>query len=472
MHVRYLGTRGHISPHEVLEDYIRIFLDRPILPRVRSINIRMPDAKFLQYLLRSSTPAENQPSASASTLTSLSIYHDLRCDPHCESHGLARDVVAFQRSNCKLGGGLDTYKDLHPPTYRSGYARLPRGFLFQATIENAFALPPEGADPPAHGLHRLEVAHYLRELPAFFGRVVKMRALEHLRISIVYRSAIWHAEGEDKAIQHPMSLGIQHSMRSLDIEGIWSDICRAINLCPPPSAAGQLRTFRLYYYIPTFPPTQAEAVQILDLPAGIIPPDDLETLKIDWLDSIKYTGDYGRGPTLMVNAFRPLLRYRQMVTLHMDLPCDFQLDIEFLQALGAVMGGTLRHLVVLRLLTPWFDHNVTSVLTAGDLSTIAGVIMPRLETLGLDVFYREISSSARRDSLVAPSLLRTLYVGVISLRAEQIPPVAEFLKRHFPGLQHLYHHQMYNPGDSWQCVMELNGYTGGFYGPGVSKICL
>jgi len=467
MHVRYLGTPEAIGPHEVLEDYIRLFLDRPILPRVRSINIRMLDAKFLQYLLRSSTPAENQPSSSASTLSSLTIYHTLTCDLYFEEgHGLARDVLAFQHSNRKLGGGIDTYQDFHPFPCRSHYRSLPPGFWFQASMENAFTLPPEDADLPSHGLRRLEVAHYLRELPAFFGRVAKMRALEHLKISIAHRGNMWEAEGEDKAIQQSVSSGIQHSVSSLEIEGIWSDLYAAIYICPPPLAAGQLRAFRLHYYLSDIPTTQAKAVQVLDLPAGIIPPDDLEALTVELLDSRERIRKYGRGPTLMVNAFRPLLRYRQLVKLHLDLPCNNRLDIEFFHAVGAVMGGTLRHLVVLRALTPWFDHSVKPVLTADDLPTIAGVIMPRLETLGLDVRYCKISSSAKRDSSVVSPLLGTLYVGTIILRVQQIPQVAEFLKRHFPGLQRLYHHPRYHREDPWQCVMELNGYTGGFYGPG------
>jgi len=87
-----------------------------------------------------------------------------------------------------------------------------------------------------------------------------------------------------------------------------------------------------------------------------------------------------------------------MVTLHLDLPCDTLLDIEFIHALAAVMGGTLRHLVVLRAVTLLTSESTSPVLTCDDLPTIAGVILPRLETLGLDVIWMYEESQSANSS--------------------------------------------------------------------------
>jgi hypothetical protein len=455
MHVRYLGSQDKIDPNEVLEDFIRLFPGRPILPRIRSINFMMFDVKCLRYLIRSSTPIKKQPSASASTLRHLSIYHTLeggRLDE--EGEGLVRDVAAFQRSNHQLGGGLEALQDFHPIPYRRYYLS---GFMFQASMENAFVLPlPETADWPAYGLRRLEVTHYLRELPTFFGRVAKMRALEQLKIAIAHSGDT--GEVEDKKED------IQYSVSSLEIEGRWSDLCPAINLCPSPSATAQLRSLRLYYYRAGLPPTQAAAVQVLDFPASIIPPDHLETLTIELLATREHVYER-KAVVLVMNEFQPIFRYRRMVKLHLDLPYNFLLDIEFLHQLAAVMGGTLRHLVVLRAVTQWSDNDFKPVLTADDLLTVSGTIMPRLETLGLEVSYDEISSSAQRDSSVMSQLLRTLHVGVNTLPVRHIRQTAKFLKEHFPGLQFLYHHPRYDQGAVWQSVVEVNGYRRGSYGP-------
>jgi hypothetical protein len=443
----------------VLEDYIRLFPDRPILPRVRSINILMLDANCLRYLIRSSTPAENQLSASASTLSRLSIHHTLGGGRLYEDgKGLARDVVAFQRSNHKLGGGLEAYQDFHPFEHPGYYRSFPPGFAFQAIMEDAFALPHSvTVDPAAHGLRRLEVTHYLRELPAFFGRIAKMRALEHLRIAIAHRGDMSEAEVKGE--------GIQHSISSLEIEGRWSDLCAAINLCPSPSAASKFRMLRLYYYLAGLPSTQAAVGQVLNLPAGNIPPDHLEVLTVELLDIGEHIRSHERGPALIVNEFQPLLRYRRMVKLHLDLPCHVLLHIEFLCALADVMGGTLRYLVALRAVTQWSGDRFRPVLTADDLPTIVG-IMPLLETLGLDLRYNDISSSAKQNFSVASSLLRTLHVGTNFLWVPQIPQVAGFLRKHFPGLRCLYHHLVYHFGAPWPCVMKINGYCGGYYKPG------
>jgi len=65
--------------------------------------------------IRSSTPSENQPSASASTLRSLSIYRRAFARYLPEENGyLACDLVAFQRSNNKPGGGLEVFQDFSP----------------------------------------------------------------------------------------------------------------------------------------------------------------------------------------------------------------------------------------------------------------------------------------------------------------------------------------------------------------------
>ena len=155
-----------------------------------------------------------------------------------------------------------------------------------------------------------------------------------------------------------------------------------------------------------------------------------------------------------------------MVTLHLDVPCNTLLDIEFIHALAAVMGGTLRHLVVLRAVALWTDGLTRPVLTVDDLATIAGVILPLLETLGLDVFWDDKSLSAIQHSLVASSLLRTLYVGPRHPYWQNYSEVAKFLKRRFPGLQYLYYHLMYGAPTQWTSVMDDNRYSGGYYGPG------
>jgi len=447
LHVRYLQTSGSF-PDEILEDYARLFPDRPLLPHVRSVHAEHGDATWLRFLIRSSTPSENQPTASASTLRCLYIYRSPLPDLLEESKGLARDLVAFQRSNSKLGGGLETFQD------SLSFPFSPPYFAFQARIENAFALPPpEAADSPVHGLRRLKVTHSLRELPAFFGRVAKMRALEHLKIVI----AKVDCDMPDAVEAENEKEGVQHSLSSLEIEGRWSDLLPAINLCKLPSAAAQSQTLRLYYYLLDRPRTQEAVAQLLDLPARIIHPDHLETLTIELLDIRNKLQK--EVLALTVDAFRPLLRYRQMVTLHLDLPCHFLLDIEFLHALAAVMGGTLRHLVVLRAVTLW--TKVTSpVLTVDDLATIAGIILPRLETLGLDVVWDKPHSS------VASSVLRTLYVGAGDLYGRDLGELALFLKTCFPGLQYLCYHLIKGCNTGWTSVMDDNRYSGGYYGPG------
>jgi len=211
----------------------------------------------LRLLIRSLTPSENQPSASASTLRCLYIY---RCDllgPISEAEeGLVRDLVAFQRSNGKLGGGLEAFQhlcDFPSRGYPGIFSLVALPFL--ASIENAFALAaPEAADSPARGLRRLKVTHPLRGLPACFRRVGKMRALEHLKIVIAggdSNSDISEAvEAEDEQED------VQHSVSSLGIEGEWRDLFPAINLCTPPSPDAQFQSFRLYYYLPGLPRTQ------------------------------------------------------------------------------------------------------------------------------------------------------------------------------------------------------------------------
>src|SRR5882757_2093392 len=106
MHIRYLQIQDGILPSEVLEDYMRLFPHRPILPLVRSINILMRRASCLPYLLRSLTPAENQVSVSESMLRTLSIYRDQRIDRWEEDESPARDLAAFQHSNGRFGTGL------------------------------------------------------------------------------------------------------------------------------------------------------------------------------------------------------------------------------------------------------------------------------------------------------------------------------------------------------------------------------
>jgi len=314
LHVRYLKLARPISyPEEELDDYVRLFPDRPFLPHVRLIHAEPFDGKWLRFLIRSSTPPENQPSASASTLRFLHIYRNSRDSRLSEvNEGLARDLIAFQRSNGKLGGGLETFRDI--PTFPSReFYPSHTGFAYQESIENAVELPPlEATDSPAHGLRRLNMTHGLNELPAFFGRVAKMRGLERLKIAIaIARGVGGTLEAEE---------GVQHSVSSLEIEGRWSELFSAINLCPPPSTAAQLQTLRLYYYEQDLPRTQVEVAHLLDLPARIIPPDHLEALAIELISRRDNGVPVGKDLALMVDAFRPLLRYRRMVTLHLDLP--------------------------------------------------------------------------------------------------------------------------------------------------------
>ena len=431
------------------------------------MHIELFDMSWLHFLIRSATPSKNQDSASASTLRCLYIYRGTwRRTLSYPNEDLARDLVAFQRSNCKLGGGLEAFQDIlfFPDRVHSG-SYSPAGLPFQASVQNAFALPPpEAAGSPAHRLRRLKVTHHLRELPAFFGRVAKMCALQHLEIAIVYNKdsdVLEAVESEDE------EEGVQHSLSSLGIEGRWSDLFPAISLCPPPSAATQFQALRLYYYGQDLPQTQEAVAQLLDLPARIIHHDHLETMTIELLATRKHDVAYnGNDLALTVGAFRPLLRYRRMVTLHLDLPCNIPLDIEFLHALAAVMGGTLRHLMVLKAVTLSIDEPTSPVLTVDDLPTIAGVILPRLETLGLDVIWDEESLSAKRHSLVVSSLLQTLYVGFRGPNSRNFGGVAKFLKRCFPGLQYLYYHLLWHKHTQWTCVMDANRYSGGFYGPG------
>ena len=75
----------------------------------------------------------------------------------------------------------------------------------------------------------------------------------------------------------------------------------------------------------------AAAAQVLVLPTGIIPsPDHLETLSIDLLARSRDQYSFLKGPTLTTNALQPLLQYRKMVKLHLNLPCSIWPDIEFL----------------------------------------------------------------------------------------------------------------------------------------------
>ena len=105
------------------------------------------------------------------------------------------------------------------------------------------------------------------------------------------------------------------------------------------------------------------------------------------------------------------------------------------------------------------------MLTVDDLATMAGLIFPRLETLGLDVPWHLTPSSAEWDFLVASSVLRTLHVGADrSLLDQGSSKVAKFLKEHFPGLQYLYRHRKMFIYDEWDGVVVANGYSGGYYG--------
>jgi len=461
-HIRYVRTRCGIFPDEVLEDYMRLFPDRPILPCVLSISILMDSPGNLRHLLRSSTPAKDNPSASASPLRNLSIYRTGRSELLGENESLARDLVAFQRSNSKLGGGLDAFLDYLPFPERGRWCYCPAGAAFQESMENAFVLPPpETEDAPVHGLRHLAVTHYLHEFPDFFRRVARMRALEHLRIAIAHEDGLGETE-EPIIAQCPINEGIPHSASTLEIEGQWGQLPIAVNLCAPPSAAIQFRTISLFYYLTDLPPTRATADQLLDLPEDIIPPDHLEALIIDMLDNgedIPNSVDGGFEAALKVDALRPLLRYRQMAKLHLELPFNILLDLNILYALAAVMGETLKHFVILRRLGQDYEDPFNPGLTADNLPTIVGTVLPRLETLGLDVIYNEILASFKWDPSVASSLLQTLYVGETILSDAQIPLVARFLKENFPGLQYLYHHE--SSRNPWPRIVELNEYHDG-----------
>jgi hypothetical protein len=485
-HIRYLEAGDGIFPIAVLEDYLRFFSNRPILPRVQSINFQIGPESCLPYILRALTPAENQPAARASALRTLTIYRNTSVDPSEEDGEiLARDLAAFQHSNGELGGGLEAFQDFLPFPTRGRYEHIPAGCQFQASIQDAFALPPPETTThaPAHRLRRLGVTHELREFPVFFRRVAGMRALEHLKIAVAHDDT-WVAEKQEEEDDsgevhvgsklplkdlRPSYEGVQHSAGSLEIEGIWSELSTAVNLCAPPSAATQFRALRLLYYLNSLWPTQAEALRTLDLLADIVPPDYLESLFIDLLDNgedVPNCVNAGMEEALKADAFRPLLRYHQMVHLHLELPYNILLDLDFVHTLGAAMGDTLRHFVLLRRLTQWEEDDYRPGLTAGDLPTIAGTILPRLETLGLDVSYDGVLSVStnERDSPVAPLSLRTLYVGTITLSEEHILPVARFLKEHLLGLQYLYHHEKYEDECPWPRIVKENGYDDGFNG--------
>ncbi len=465
VHVRYLRITQHWTlPDEVFEDYLRLFPDRSLLPRVQSINmwassVSPSPVQWSRFLLRSSTPAENQPSASASALKHLRISYTLSTGDREGFRLLALDLVAFQHSNLKLGGGLEVFKMVDLYSFQPNHT-----LAYQDVIENAFVLPPpENVDSPADGLHHIEVAHFLCGLPDFFGRVAKMRALEHLKIVILKR------HGDDKWEVEDKKKSVQHSLSSIEIEAFWWDLSPAINLCASPSATAQLRTLRLYYSQMDRALTRANITQVLDLPADIIPPDHLETLTVELVGKRQYTTSYLNGLALATNALQPLLRYRQMVKLHLDLPRSICLDIKFLHALAAVMGETLSLLVILKAITVRHDYLFQPVLTVEDLSAIAGVLFPRLETLGLEVPWRDTSSSCtERNCSVASSLLRVLHVGTKrTLVGQESSNVAIFLKGRFPGLQYLYRHRVgHYEDDGWQPIMTANGYSGRYYEPG------
>lgn len=474
IHIRYLQAQDGTLPNEILEDYMRLFPDRPILPRVRSIDFLLNSTSCLPSLIGSLTPADNQSSTSPATLRRLSINRNPLYDPsEEEGESLARSLVTFQYSSRKLGGGIEVFQDFLPFPERGRYQYAPAGCKFQRSIENAFVLPPpDTVDAPVHGLRRLEVTHYLHELPAFFGRVARMHALEHLKIAIANDDRFWGTEEESDSkephiVLKPVSKNQSGSDRSterpastLEIEGRWPELSPAI--CKIPSEAAQFRKLRLLYYLTDLSPTEEGGALLLDLPADVIPPNYLEALTIDLLDNgedIPNAVDTGIEGALKVDAFRPLLRYRQMSGLHLELPYNILLDLDFLRALGAVMGETLRHLVVLRRLTQWDEDDFKPLLTAEDLPTIVGDILPRLEALGLDVIYNEIAAPAKQDSSVAPPRLQALYVGTNSLNENQITEVARFLMVHFPNLRCLYHEgEEENP---WSRVVTVNGYSDG-----------
>ena len=475
-HIRYLQATDGALPNEVLEDYMRLFPDRPLPPRVRSINFEMDTASWLRYLLRSLTLTKNQPYAYSLTLRSLSIYRSPYCNPwEEEGQDLARNLAAFQRLNGRLGGGLEVFRDFMPFPDR-GRFHLPAGYRFQEVMENAFSLPPpETTGAIVHGLRRLEVTHYLREFPAFFERVARMHALEHLKIAIAYEPHIGEM-GEEVGMESnfpkvsrkdrsPNDETTRHSASSLEIEGRWSELSLSLSLCAPPSKVTRFRTLRLLYYLPRDSLVSAQGVRLLDLPADTIPPDSLEALTVNLLengDKIPNPVPDGIEWVLKVDTFRPLLRYKQMVELHLELPYNIMLDIDFLRALAAVMCKTIRHLVVLRRLDQWEHDDFRPALTANDLPTIVGVLMPGLQTLGLDVSYDGISASSKRDTSVAPPVLQTLYVGTITLKNAQVPEVARFLKESFPSLQSLYHHEkVWEAKRPWSRLVSVNKYSDG-----------
>lgn len=160
-----------------------------------------------------------------------------------------------------------------------------------------------------------------------------MRALEHLKIVILEDNDMWEMEDKKESVRHSLS--------SLEIEGFWRDLSPAINLCASPSATAQLRTLRLYYHQKGRASTGARVTQVLDLPAGIIPPDHLETLTIELVADPQIDFSNLRAPVLTTNVLQPLLRCRQMVRLHLGLPCSICLDIEFLHVLAEVMGDAV-----------------------------------------------------------------------------------------------------------------------------------
>ena len=243
MHVRHLGIAGWVLPDAVMDDYIRLFPDRPFLPRVQSINTRSvpfgepTSLPWLRFLLHSSTPAENQTSASASTLKHIRMFDTLALRDREGAMLLALDLFVFQHSNVMLGGGLESFEMQSSPCIST---RRP----YQDIFECAFVLRPPGTvDSPAYGLRHLKVPHFLRDLPNFFQRVARMRALEHLIIVIEESKSednMWEVEEKQE--------GVHHSLSSLEIKGFWEDLSRAINLCASPSATVPLRTLGLHYY--------------------------------------------------------------------------------------------------------------------------------------------------------------------------------------------------------------------------------
>ena len=124
--------------------------------------------------------------------------------------------------------------------------------------------------------------------------------------------------------------------------------------------------------------------------------------------------------------------------------------------------------MVLRAFAYWCEGTSQPVLTVEDLSSIVGVLFPRLETLGLEVPWRGTPSHAERNCSVASFILRTLLVGTRALFGQESSDVASFLKDRFPGLQYLYRFRLWDcENDGWQPVMTANGYSGGYYGPGM-----